>query len=133
MGQHPYAVGVKTGRGLTFRPPSEAELATVAAAEGGLARKLPAWLAEDIVPDEEIPRPNKTAEPLRDRMRRWRDLFSPRQLLALGTVVETLRELAHEIAATLLPDQARAVQTYLAIAVDKVADYNSRMIRWHSS
>jgi putative DNA methylase len=133
MGQQLYAVGVKTPRGIEFRPPTEADLAAVAAAEAELARRLPAWLAQGVVPDEEIPEGNKTAEPLRYGMVRWRDLFAPRQLLALGTVVETLRELAPELAAALPPDQARAVRTYLALAVDKLADYNSRMSRWENT
>jgi putative DNA methylase len=60
-------------------------------------------------------------------MTRWRDLFAPRQLLALGTAVEALRALEPEIQAELPPDRARAVVTYLALAIDKLADYNSRM------
>ncbi len=131
MGQQLYAVGVKTPRGMEFRPPSEADLAAVAAAEAELAQRLPTWLTQGIVPDEEIPEGNKTAEPLRYGMARWRDLFAPRQLLALGTVVETLRELTPEIEAALPPDQARAVRTYLALAVDKLLNYNSRMSVWH--
>ncbi|MBX6770935.1 MAG: DUF1156 domain-containing protein [Chloroflexi bacterium] len=130
MGQQLYAVGVKTPSGVEFRPPTEADLAAVAAAEAELARKLPGWLAQGIVPDEEIPEGNKTAEPLRYGMVRWRDLFAPRQLLALGTVVETLRELAPEITAALPPDQTQAVRTYLALAVDKLVDRNSYMATW---
>ena len=133
MGQQLYAVGVKTPRGMEFRPPTEADLAAVRAAEAELARRLPAWLAAGIVPDEEIPEGNKTAEPIRYGMTRWRDLFAPRQLLALGTVVETLRALAPEIQAALPPDQARAVRTYLALAVDKLADYNCQLTTWEVS
>lgn len=130
MGQQLYAVGVKTERGTEFRPPSAADFAAVAAAEEELARRLPGWLAHGIIPDEEIPTGNKTSEPQRYGMTRWRDLFSPRQLLALGTTVEVLRELAAEIERELPADQARAVRTYLAFAVDKVVNYNSRQGFW---
>ncbi|ACZ40242.1 DUF1156 domain-containing protein [Sphaerobacter thermophilus] len=131
MGQQLYAVGVKTERGTEFRPPSAADFAAVAAAEEELARRLPGWLAHGIIPDEEIPTGNKTSEPQRYGMTRWRDLFSPRQLLALGMTVEVLRELAAEIQRELPADQARAVRTYLAFAVDKILNYNSRMSVWH--
>ncbi len=131
MGQQLYVVGVKTPQGIEFRPPSEADLAAVAAAEAELARRLPGWLAGRIVPDEEIPEVSNDSRPRQYGMTRWRDLFAPRQLLALGTVVETLRELAPEIERELPPDQARAVRTYLALAVDKLLNYNSRMSVWH--
>jgi putative DNA methylase len=127
MGQQLYAVVVKTPKGIEFRTPTETDLAAAAAAEAELARRLPGWLARGLVPDEEIPVGNKTAEPLRYGMARWRDLFAPRQLLALGTAVEALRALEPEIQAELPPDRARAVVTYLAFAIDKLADYNSRM------
>ncbi|MDI3341985.1 MAG: hypothetical protein QJR03_15790, partial [Sphaerobacter sp.] len=129
MGQQLYVVGVKTERGTEFRSPSAADRAAIAAAEEELARKLPGWLADGIVPDEEVPPVSNDQRPRQYGMTRWRDLFSPRQLLALGTVVETLRELASEIERELPADQARAVRTYLAIVVDKLVDYNSRMSR----
>ncbi len=134
MGQQLYVVGVKTARGIEFRPPTQADLAAVAAAEAELARRLPAWLAQGIVPDEEIPEASNYNRGHRlYGMTRWRDLFAPRQLLALGTVVEALRALAGELERALPADQARAVCTYLALAVDKLADYNSRMSRWENS
>jgi len=133
MGQQLYAVVVKTPKGVDFRPPTEADLAAAVAAEQELARRLPGWLAHGLVPDEEIPEESNYNRGHRlYGMTRWRDLFAPRQLLALGATVESLRALEPEIRAQLPPDRARAVLTYLALAVDKLADYNSRMVRWHS-
>jgi len=132
MGQQLYAVVVKTPKGVDFRPPTEADLAAAVAAEQELARRLAGWLAHGLVPDEEIPEVSNDPRPRLYGMTRWRDLFAPRQLLALGTAVEALRALEPEIRAELPPDQARAVVTYLALALDKLADYNSRMARWHS-
>ncbi|GBD21621.1 hypothetical protein HRbin28_02072 [bacterium HR28] len=130
MGQQLYAVVVKTPQGIDFRPPTEADLAAVQAAEAELARRLPGWLARDLVPDEEIPEVSNYNRGHRlYGMTHWRDLFAPRQLLALGTTVEALRALEPEIRAQLPPGRARAVLTYLALAVDKLADYNSRMSR----
>jgi putative DNA methylase len=128
MGQQLYAVVVKTPKGVEFRTPTEADLAAAAAAEAELARRLPGWLARGLVPDEEIPEVSNYNRGHRlYGMTRWRDLFAPRQLLALGTAVEALRALEPEIQAELPPDRARAVVTYLALAIDKLADYNSRM------
>ena len=130
MGQQLYAVVVKTPHGIDFRPPTEADLAAAVAAEAELARRLPGWLARDLVPDEEIPEVSNDPRPRLYGMTRWRDLFAPRQLLALGTAVEALRALESEIRAQLPPDRARAVLTYLALAVDKLADYNNRLSTW---
>ncbi|MCX7623927.1 MAG: DUF1156 domain-containing protein [Thermomicrobium sp.] len=130
MGQQLYAVVVKTPHGVDFRPPTEADLAAAAAAEAELARRLPGWLARDLVPDEEIPEVSNDPRPRRYGMVRWRDLFTPRQLLALGTAVEALRALEPELFAALPPERARAVLTYLALALDKLVDYNSRLSTW---
>jgi adenine-specific DNA methylase len=83
MGQQLYAVVVKTPKGVDFRVPTEADRAATAAAEQELARRLPGWLARDLVPDEEIPEVSNYSRGHRlYGMTRWRDLFAPRQLLA---------------------------------------------------
>jgi putative DNA methylase len=78
------------------------------------------------------------------------DLFTPRQLVALTTFSDLVSEarekaLADAVAAG-MPDDglplneggtgatayADAVVTYLAIAVDRISDYNSSICSWHS-
>ncbi len=61
-----------------------------------LAEKMLEWEALDLVPSEPVPPGNKTNEPLRYGMRRWQDIFSPRQLLGHATGVEIFRELLDE-------------------------------------
>ena len=62
----------------------------------------------------------------------WRDLFSPRQLLCHGTSVEVFREMLEaDRAGGKLTDVRRAAYGYLALSLDKLRDYNSRMTRWH--
>ena len=98
-----------------------------------LAEKLPEWEAFDIVPGESIPDGNKTTEPQRYGMPLWRDLFSPRQLLCHGTGVEVFRELLEDDRAQgRLSELREAAYGYLALALDKLRDYNSRMSVWHS-
>lgn len=132
MGQILYALAIQTPNGKTFRTPTEEDIVAVTQAEGMLAMKLPLWEAQELIPTEPFPEISTDPRPLHYGMNRWCDFFSPRQLLSLGTYLEVFRELEKEIHETLPEDKARAVLTYLALAIDKSADYNSRMIRWHS-
>ncbi len=96
-----------------------------------LDEKLPEWEALDMVPRERIPEGNKTMEPKRYGMAAWRDLFSPRQLLCHGTSVEVFREMLEaDRAAGELTDMCKAAYGYLALALDKLLNYNSRMSVW---
>jgi len=134
MGQQLYALGVQRPRGKQFRPPTEVDLAAVKLAEQELKRVPPVWRSQGILPDEQIADPsNYTRGHRLYGMTRWNDLFTPRQLLALGTCVKALREMEEDIRCQLPPDRARAVLTYLALAVDKACDHNSRMARWEST
>jgi adenine-specific DNA methylase len=130
MGQTLYAVALKKPGGFEFRPPTPEDLQAAARAEEELARLRPRWEAEDVIPTEIIPDGLKTSEPHRYGMRTWADMFSPRQLLALGTFVETLRELRPEMLAELGRERAEAVEVYLAFALDKALDRNSYQTRW---
>ncbi len=96
-----------------------------------LSNKLDEWAALDIIPNEEIPVGLKTTEPHRYGMLRWRDLFNARQLLCHGTAVETFRELVNERnASRALTEIDKAAFVYIALALDKMNDYNSRGSRW---
>ena len=96
-----------------------------------LDEKLPEWEAFDMVPSETIPDGNKTTEPHRYGMSLWRDLFSPRQLLCHGTGVEVFREMLDaDQAAGKLSEVRQAAYGYLALSLDKLLNYNSRMSVW---
>ena len=133
MGQQLYALGIQTDGGKGFRTPTEEDLAAIRRAEKELGAHLPKWEAKGLIPVEDIPDGNKTSEPRRYGMNHWKDVFSPRQLLALGTYLEVLAKVMAEARKALPEAVADAVQTYLAFAIDKACDYNSRMVRWHSS
>ena len=61
----------------------------------------------------------------------WRDLFSPRQLLCHGTCVEIFREMLDaDRAAGQLDEVRKAAYGYLALSLDKLLNYNSRMSVW---
>ena len=99
--------------------------------KGKLEEKLREWEALDIVPSERIPDGSKTTEPQRYGMPFWRDLFSPRQLLCHGTSVEVFREMLDaDRDAGELSEARKAAYAYLAISLDKLFNYNSRMSVW---
>lgn len=96
-----------------------------------LEEKLPYWEAMDMIPTEAIPDGLKTSEPLRYGMNSWKDIFSPRQLYCHGTSVEVFRELlSEEEAKPGFGDVQKAAFAYLALALDKLLNYNSRMSVW---
>ena len=97
-----------------------------------LAEKLPEWEALDMVPSERFPEVSNDDRPIQYGMPLWRDLFSPRQLLCHGTSVEVFREMLDaDRAAGRLDDMRQAAYGYLALSLDKLRDYNSRMTHWH--
>ncbi|MGN8107795.1 DUF1156 domain-containing protein [Paraburkholderia sp. 22098] len=99
-----------------------------------LSDKLPDWEALDMVPTEVVTPGHKTEEPLRYGMKRWQDMFSPRQLLGHGTAVEVFRELIEEErAAGRWNEIVSAAFAYLSLTLDKMLNYNSRMSVWMST
>jgi adenine-specific DNA methylase len=97
-----------------------------------LAAKLPEWVANDIVPSEEIDELSNY-----DRGHRlygvynWTSMFSERQLLCHCIGVEVYRELLEaERSAGSLTDLRKAAYIYLSLSLDKLLNYNSRMTRW---
>ena len=146
MGEQLYAVvykrrivtRTKTGkprekweRGYRAPRPEDDISAAIAAR---LEEKLPEWEALDCVPSEAFPADTNDDRPIQYGMPYWRDLFSPRQLLCHGTSVEIFRELLEEEQQKgELSELTQAAFGYLALSLDKLRDYNSRMTRWHSN
>jgi adenine-specific DNA methylase len=136
MGEQLISVGLKKGGGFNFRAPSESDLNAVLRARDELKSRLPSWRAAGLLPSEPLPMDTEAwthgNTPAQFDATTFSDLFSPRQLLALGTAVDVLNRLAPQLQADEGADLAVAVQTYLGFAIDKAADYNSRMVRWHN-
>ncbi len=130
IGQTLYAVVIKRKGGSDFRAPSYEDYVAVHAAEKELIHLRPHWEAQDIIPTEEIGISNYDRGHRLYGIYNWADFFAPRQLLALGTFVETLRELGEEMRAAMDAERAAAVETYLAVMMDKAAIYNNRACRF---
>jgi len=66
-------------------------------------------------------------------MTRWGDMFSPRQALALTTLVRMVNEAGEHPTNETTPDFTAAVQTCLALVVDRQAEKLSSVARWDTS
>ena len=99
-----------------------------------LAEKLAEWEAFDFMPSESIGDLSNYDRGHRlYGMYKWIDMFSPRQLLCHGMSVEVFREMLDaDRAAGKLDEVRQAAYGYLALSLDKLRDYNSRMTRWHA-
>jgi adenine-specific DNA methylase len=144
MGQQLFAIVVKrrvitktkTGKNKIgwvqeFRAPRpDDDISEAVAAR--LNEKLSEWEALDIVPNETIPDGLKTSEPIRYGITRWSEMFSPRQLLTHATAFATLREWMD---ASTTNQKRNALDSaacvYLALALDKMLNYNAILSSWH--
>lgn len=130
MGQQLYAVGIQTSTGRDFRAPTDLDSQGYLMAVDEARLRESSWAISGLIPTSDIPDPTNYARGHRlYGMTAWKDLFSARQLLALAVATEIFRELRRQIEVQLDQAEAKAVITYLAFAVDKLADYNSRMTR----
>lgn len=127
-----YAVAIKTPQGLKFQPPEPEDLHAIEAAEKELAKLRPGWERTNVIPTEKIPLGDKTGEPTVRGITNWADMFSPRQLLAFGVLVEELRKLRPEIVKAEGAETATAIEHLLAFVLDKFANYNSMLSFWHA-
>jgi adenine-specific DNA methylase len=120
--------------GRHFRTPTGADLAAVEAAGAELAKRLPAWEIDDVVATEAIDSISNYDRGHRMYgINRWVDMFTARQLLTHGTAVEEMRSLIAEARGHLGEEHANALGLYLALAMDKALDYNSRQCSWNAN
>jgi len=129
-------VTTRPGRqGRFYRLPVARDLEAAEKAAAELARRKAAHTgALSLVPDE--PYPDETgsgalSSSVSYGLREWGSLFAPRQALALTTLARLVREAGVRLAAEHENGLAVAVQTCLALAVDRQADATSSLCRWH--
>ena len=125
-------------QGRFYRTPTQADLDAVTAAEKELKKRIKNHAGElSLVPEEETPKGGGSGAGRAFSQRNYGmnlfcDLFSSRQLLALTTLSRLTREITGKF------DKqdtafAEAVQTCLALAVDRQADKSSSLGRWDTS
>ena len=130
------AVVVEGKQGKEYRLPLEDEMRLTIEAESEISNtfaEIPYG-----VPEEPIPQGASRAGGGSSftvtlyGLTRWRDLFTSRQLLALGTFVKytrLIREVMQEQGYS--AEWVEAVSANLAIGIDKLADYIASLCTWH--
>ncbi|MGO9814095.1 MAG: DUF1156 domain-containing protein [Isosphaeraceae bacterium] len=130
------AVVVDGVDGKEYRLPHRSEAQGLAECEGRLQELLPS--IPFGFPTENTPEPfgprRHGASLRRYGMFTWASMFSPRQLLVLGTFVKWTRATKETMLTEGYPvEWTEAVAPYLGIAVDRLADYSSTICSWHNS
>jgi putative DNA methylase len=119
MGAQLMAIAAEGKRQRYYLPPSE---------EHEKAAVVP---RPDDVPDAEIPHNPRYLTAPNYGMRTWADLFTKRQLTALTAFTDLVKEAhAQVLCDTGDSSYAHAIATYLAFAVDRLADYSSTIATW---
>jgi adenine-specific DNA methylase len=125
-------------QGKTYRLSTTKDVEIFTEAEKYLKKKNQELLSKwgfSPVPSEPMP-PKETLgfRVQRYGMLEWGDLFNPRQKLALITFVEKVRQ-AHEkmLLEGLKKDYANVVTSYLALALDRIAIYQTTLGYWHNT
>ena len=104
-------------------------------ASARLGAKMSEWEALDVIPTETLPMQTESwthgNTPAQYGAKKFIDLFMPRQLLVHGTAAEEYVKLLEETRQLkALTELECAAFGYLAIAVDRLIDWNSRQCTW---
>ena len=96
-------------------------------------------------PDEELPTNPRWFSPPAFGLRRYSDLFTPRQLRGLMELIKQLHKIRPQIIADAERQRiagrfsgdpaayADAIVTFLGLAIDRCADFNNALCRWSAS
>jgi adenine-specific DNA methylase len=88
---------------------------------------------QDYIPVDEIPAENKWASTARNKgLTHWYMLFNPRQLLTIAKLTKIIANMAEDLASK-NGEFGAAVSLYLALALDKLADYNTIATKWQGT
>ncbi len=133
IGMIPTAVVVEKKGGKEYRLPTEKE--TEAARKAGeaieeLYGEIPFGLPHEPTPKGGGRGASRAFSIQGYGLMQWKEIFTSRQLLALGTVVRKIREFALDDDPSLPPEWREAITAYLTILFDKTADYSSTVCTW---
>ena len=88
---------------------------------------------QDYMPLDPISPENRWASQARSKnLTKWYMLFNPRQLLTIAKLSKIIAEIAENLASR-NGEFGAAVATYLALALDKIVDYNTIATKWQGS
>lgn len=118
-------------QGRVYRLPSKRDLEAVNMAAEKLAKSYKEHIGSlSLVPDEVLPVMSGVFNAPIYGHNTWGSLFTPRQALALTTLVRLTKKTGEMLASEHEKGLALAVQTCLALALDRQADYTSSLSSW---
>lgn len=135
LGATPTAVVVDGQKSKEYRLPTPEEIEAASVTEKDLQEVF-----NDVpfgVPDEPTPAGGGTGAGRAFSVQgyglmHWRDLFTPRQLVALGTFVNASREARDEMTARQLPSEwIEGIGAYLAVMLNRLSNQTSALSRWN--
>jgi putative DNA methylase len=81
--------------------------------------------------DTEIPDGQETSRTNRHGIKRWRDMFSPHQLVSHFEYLRAVEQYEEEIYQEYSDVKADALLTLFTLTASKMIEYNSRLASWH--
>ena len=123
--------------GKEYRPPTQAEIDAAEVSKetlGVIANQIPFGLPDESLPDSDTSGAGRAFTAPIYGFKKWSNLFTGRQLLALMTFVKWTRLAQAEMEKfRYSPEWIEAVSAYLALLINKVADYNCTCARWQDN
>lgn len=132
LGYQMYAVVYRGDKGIEFEVPTEVELLALNKAAIQLGKLKSIWAEGNILPTESIPSGQETDRLFRLGVRDWAQMFTDRQLLSAGVLVEELASIRSEVVNESGDAAASDVCLLLALGIDKYINYNCNFCRWHT-
>jgi adenine-specific DNA methylase len=127
------ALVVKGKNGKDYELPNANDREAIRKAKVILEGRFQELVNEDLVPLEEIRQSGRHSNLIGYGFTKWYEIFNPRQLLLMATLLKNIREISKEIESIKGKDYAKVIATYLAFMLCKHIDYNSIGIVWHTT
>lgn len=132
MGEALYAIAIKrSGIGIGFTVPNTQNSDALSQASLRLETLRPNWEASNILPTEDIGISNYDRGHRMYGVKRWTEMFSSRQLLVAGTLVEEINQLRKDVIKSEGIEHADAIIHLLSFSIDKFLNWNASMSTWN--
>ena len=128
-----YAVVYRTSEGLEFEPPAPEQFSAEISASAQLSLIRQQWETDSVIPVENIPAGQETCRLFKLGISKWTQMFTDRQLLAAGTLVEELRAIEREVSIAEGDLLGRDVVLLLALCIDKFINHNCNFSRFETN
>ncbi|MEV7804494.1 DUF1156 domain-containing protein [Microbispora sp. NPDC088329] len=132
FGRYLYAIMEIRNGDRSYREPTKEEIDAVDKATFLLEELDEYPEGTTAVPDELVVKSQyRTLRPLTYGIDTWAAMYTPRQCYTSAVLAQTVRKAHQEMLNEgMAANRAKALTTYLGLAVDRVADYNSSFTSW---